>query len=180
MNDANDTNKWANPLPGYMWSLPLGKYSEGGFGAKRKYNLHTGIDLYCKHEQPVAAVETGTVVNIVNFNSKNRPKWMNKTKAILIESQNNVVAYCNVIENPECKIGTKVQAGEIFGKVISVNKYEKKQDICMLHLEFYDYGTRKRVTWSYDWPKPIILQDPSPYLMSLIVGVGNVYKKRTQ
>jgi len=61
---------WKSPLPNCTWSLPLGKYLEAGFGAKRKYSLHTGVDLFCEHLQPLASVENGTVVAIEDFSKK--------------------------------------------------------------------------------------------------------------
>jgi len=34
----------------------------GAFGARRKFNVHSGIDLYAPVGEPVYAVEDGTVV----------------------------------------------------------------------------------------------------------------------
>lgn len=178
-NQATEKKMWINPLPGHIWSLPLGKYLPAGFGARRKFNLHTGIDLFCNHGQMLAAVEAGTVVSIKDFSkNKNKSPWLNKTRAILIEGRSGVVAYCNVIERTGLTVGTKVEAGEIIGNVVRINKKQRKNDICMLHLELYKAGTRKRVTWSYNYPKPPQLLDPSKYLITAITDSTVIYKKR--
>ena len=47
---------------------PIPKPGEPGyFGVSRKYDMHTGIDLYTNDEEPVYALYHGTVVNIENF-----------------------------------------------------------------------------------------------------------------
>jgi murein DD-endopeptidase MepM/ murein hydrolase activator NlpD len=159
--------KWVNPLPGCNWGLPLGKYQTGGFGAKRKYNLHSGVDLHCKHLQPLASVEAGVVVKIIDFGNKDKNPKLNETRAIFVEGDSGVVVYCNVMEREDLRPGIGVAAGEVIGKVIKINKSEKNE-VCMLHLELYRSGTRKRVIWSYQYPKPDCLLDPSNYLISTL------------
>ena len=164
--------RWANPLPGFAWSLPMGKYRPAGFAAKRKFSFHTGVDLTCKHNQPLASVEDGIVIAIRDFtNGKKRkkpPPWLNKTRVILIEGETGVVAYCNVKERPKLKIGDLVDAGEIIGNVIRRNKKKRRKNRCMLHLELYTKETKRRVHWSYHYPKPPQLLDPTNYLVDII------------
>jgi len=167
---------WNNPLPGHIWSLPLGKYSDGGFGSRRKHSIHTGIDLFCEHNQPLASVEEGIVVAIKDF-SKNKTPWLNRTRVILIEGCTGVVVYCNVEERPGLQVGDLVEAGEIIGKVIRINKKKKKQDKCMLHLELYEQETKRRVVWSYNYPKPIQLLDPTDYLVNIITKTQVIYRR---
>lgn len=50
------------------FSLPT---SEGVFGAKRKFDMHTGIDLYCTEQTPVYAIEDGIVIGVENFTGPN-------------------------------------------------------------------------------------------------------------
>jgi len=166
---------WQNPLPNHFWSLPLGKHQAGGFGSKQKFSYHTGVDLLCNHMQPLAAVEAGTIVGIQNFSKKNtnekKSPWFNNTRVILIEGKSGVVAYCNVIEGADTKVGQKVEAGDVLGNVIKINKGKSnKNDVCMLHLELYEEGTRKRVAWSFMFPKPPQLLDPSIHLVSIITN----------
>lgn len=171
-----EETKWKNPLPNCTWSLPCGKYHPAGFGARRTYNLHTGIDLFCEHMQPLAAVEAGKIINITDF-SKNKKPWLNRTRVILIEGQAGVVSYCSVLERNGLKIGQTVMAGEIIGNVIRINKKKRKNDICMLHIELYAHGVKNRKTWSYFFPKPLQLLDPSKYLLSIITDNKVVYRK---
>lgn len=179
MSIINNSKKWNNPLPDCFWSLPLGKYSSGGFGAQRKFSLHTGIDLMCEHMQPLAAVEDGQVVSIENFSkSKNKSNWLNETRVIMIEGSTGVVTYCNVLENPELTVGNQVLAGEIIGNVVRINKNRKTHDICMLHLELYKHNTKKRVTWNPNYPKPPQLLNPHQFLLEIITDNQSVYKKR--
>jgi murein DD-endopeptidase MepM/ murein hydrolase activator NlpD len=169
MREDNNNVVWKSPLPDCSWSLPCGKYHPAAFGARRKYNIHTGVDLFCEHMQPLASVEDGIVVAIKNFSkNKNKSPWLNKTKAILIEGESGVVAYCNVSERPGLQVGDLVDAGEIIGNVIRINKKKRRKDICMLHLELYEKGTTKRVTWSCNYPKPKHLKDPSPHLIKIL------------
>jgi hypothetical protein len=177
---------WHSPLPGYDWSLPLGKQQPGGFGTKQKFNFHTGVDLFCKHLQPLAAVEAGTIVALQDFSKnknkqeQNNPRY-NNTRVILIEGKTGVVAYCNVQEAENIKIGMKIDAGDIIGNVVRVNKNKRENDICMLHLELYEHGTRKRVSWSFVFPKPVHLLDPTEHLVSIITNskTTKIYKRRS-
>lgn len=163
---------WVNPLPGCTWSLPMGKYHPAGFGAKRKYSLHTGVDLNCKHNQPLASVEDGIVVAIRDFTNSSKKKnptpWLNKTRVILIEGETGVVAYCNVKERAGLKVGDLVDAGEVIGSVIRINKKKRRKDKCMLHLELYMKETKRRVCWSPRFPKPPQLLDPTRCLVDII------------
>lgn len=178
--DNDNDISWKSPLPGCHWPLPNGKYHPAGFGAKRPHNRHTGVDLFCDHNQPLAAVEDGFVVAIRDFSKhKTKKPWLNRTRVILIEGFTGVVAYCNVKERNGLKIGQDVKAGEIIGNVIRINKKKKKKDTCMLHLELYEPGTRKRVSWSYQYPKPPQLLDPTPHLVGAIVEDQVVIRRRT-
>jgi len=180
-NNTSTKTRWTNPLPEYTWSLPLGKYSTGGFGSKRKHGIHAGIDLFCDHNQPLSAVEEGIVVAIRNFSKhkKNKTPWLNRTRVILIEGETGVVAYCNVVERPGLEPGDLVDAGEIIGKVIRINKRKRKQDRCMLHIELYTQETTRRAAWSYNFPKPTQLLDPTDYLVNIITKTQVSYRRNT-
>ena len=180
INKVCESNTWRNPLPGITWAIPLGKNHPAGFGSRRKYGFHTGLDLYCKHNQELVSVENGTIVAITDFgkNKKNKSPWLNKTRVILIEGKTGVVAYCNVRELETLKPGQKVKAGEKIGNVISIFKKKSKKNACMLHLELYASGTKRRVFWADTFPKPPQLLDPTPHLLDIIVEQQVVYKRR--
>lgn len=179
LTNKKDENSWVSPLPEHYWSVPLGKYHPSGFGARRKYNLHTGVDLFCDHNQPLASVEDGIIIGIRNFSKKKVP-WLNQTRVILIEGKTGVVAYCNVKEREGLRVGDEVLAGEIIGNVIRINKKKKKnkKDLCMLHLELYSPGTKKRAKWSYNFPKPPQLLNPTQHLLDIITDSQVIIKRR--
>ncbi len=176
MEDSN--NGWKSPLPNFDWSIPLGKYHPAGFGARRTYSLHTGVDLYCNHLQPVASVEDGSVVGIRDFSKRSKSPGNNRSRVILIEGASGVCVYGNVRERKRLKVGDRVKAGEIIGKVYQPNKKRRRKNECMLHFELYTKGTRKRVTWSYNFPKPPQLLDPSGKLLDIIKDTQVLYKRR--
>ena len=75
---------WSWPLS----STPLMPDEPGQFGAKRRHDIHTGVDLYCEMGTDVLAVEAGVVTKVVWFTGSQAPglgEWWNDTLAILIE-----------------------------------------------------------------------------------------------
>jgi murein DD-endopeptidase MepM/ murein hydrolase activator NlpD len=155
--------KWIWPLPGED------KYTSyaGMFGAIRKFDVHTGIDLYCQPEQKVIAVEDGEVVLIENFTGENAnppSPWWHETKAILIEGSSGVVVYGELRPLETIKVGQKIWAGQYIGNVITVLKKDKGTPMNMLHLELYKPGTRETVVWNLGEPQPDSLLDPQPNL----------------
>ena len=178
INNNAETGKWSSPLPGLTWSMPLGKNHPSGFGSRRKYGFHTGIDLYCEHDQPLAAVESGKVISITDFGKRQHTSpWLNKTRVILIEGKSGIVAYCNVREDRGLKPGHRVDSGQVIGKVVNIFKKRNKKNACMLHLELYSPGTKRRVSWSNNYPKPQQLLDPTSKLLDIIVAKQVMYKR---
>ena len=176
-----DEIRWVTPLPGYSWSLPVGKYHPSGFGAKRPGSFHAGVDLFCAHNQTLASVEEGIVIAIQDFSKqqKNRP-WFNRTRVVLIEGESGVVAYCNVQERKGLQVGDLVDAGEVIGKVVRLNKKRRRKNKCMLHIELYTQETSRRVVWSYNFPKPPQLLDPTNHLVGIISNTQVTYRRRAQ
>lgn len=175
-----DEIRWTTPLPNCDWAIPLGKCSPGGFGARRPYSLHTGVDLFCNHNQIFTSVEEGIVIAIQNFSKqqKKRP-WLNRTRVVLIEGESGVVAYCNVKERPGLCVGDLVEPGEVLGNVVRIHKKKRRKDKCMLHIELYKKETKKRVCWSYSFPKPPQLLDPTNYLVGVITDSQVIYRRHT-
>ena len=119
---------------------------QGRFGAMRKHDYHTGLDLYCEEGTPVYAMESGTVVNVCNFTGKNAgSEWWNDTFAILIEGKSGVILYGEII--PLFYPGVQVQTGQLIGYVMTVLKKDKKLPMCMLHIELYKTGYRGDGEW---------------------------------
>ena len=156
----------------WLWPLPgadrISSY-QGDFGAVRKYDIHTGVDIYCDPDQLVVAVEDGKIISIENFTGENAnppSPWWNDTKAVLIEGKSGVVVYGEIKPLDSIRVGDKVKAGKILGKVITVLKKDKGTPMTMLHIELYKPGTKETLIWNLGEPQPENLLNPLEYLDS--------------
>jgi murein DD-endopeptidase MepM/ murein hydrolase activator NlpD len=151
-----------NPMPIVLEEGP------GSFGYKRKFDIHTGIDLYCDDRAPVYCVEDGRVVNIENFTGESaQSPWWNETKAVLVESKSGVLVYGEIDVDESIHIGKNIKIGDILGYVIPVLKKDKGTPMCMLHFELYKHGTTSTVWWKLEDDKPSNLLNPTTLLKSL-------------
>ena len=117
----------------------------GRFGAIRKFDVHTGFDIYCPDGEPVYAIESGIVTSIEHFTGKfttpiPMPWWAN-TMAIGIEGKSGVILYGEVY-TPKIKVGDKIFEGQKIAKVKRVLKKDKGLPTTMLHIELYEHGYR--------------------------------------
>ena len=154
---------WTWPLPG---ADRLSSY-QGDFGAIRKHDNHSGVDIYCEPGQLVVAVEDGVIISIEDFTGENAnppSPWWNNTKAILIEGASGVVVYGEVSPLSTTKVGHKIRAGKILGKVETVLKKDKGLPMTMLHIELYKKGTKETIVWNLEEPQPENLLNPMPFL----------------
>lgn len=156
----------------YKWPL-MGedKYTshQGMFGAVRKFDIHTGVDCYCDPDQLVLSMEDGVVVKIENFTGENATPpspWWNDTQAVFVEGKTGVIVYGEIKPLESLKVGEKVKAGKILGRVVTVLKNDKGLPMTMLHLELYKIGTRETVTWNIGENQPDTLLDPTYLLES--------------
>jgi len=167
---------WVFPLEHWDGYIPnLSNGHPGAFGAIRKHDIHTGVDLYVKqtNSNTVKSVEAGIVVAIVNFTGpKAESPWWNETKAILIEGKSGVVCYGELEPRETIFLDKEVIAGEILGSIIPVFGKEKiKNEIenhsnLMLHIELYTKGTKEPVWWKLNESQPKNLLDPTINLLN--------------
>ena len=138
----------------------------GFFGAVRKYDIHTGIDLYTEDGANVYAIRSGVVVRIEDFTGpKAGSDWWEDTKAILVEDSEGVILYGELEPVSGLDVGDVVRPGELIGHVKRVLKVDKgKNPTSMLHLEYYTRGTRHSVWWKKDEPMPENLRNPMELL----------------
>lgn len=123
------------------------------FGAKRRYDIHTGIDLYCNHGDAVFAFEDGIVVAIEDFTGPDAESpWWNPTKAVLVEGKSGVICYGEV--EPLVEVGQTVAKGDKIATVLTVLKNDKGKPMTMLHMELHKPGTTKTSWWKLDEPMP--------------------------
>jgi hypothetical protein len=138
----------------------------GKFGAVRKHDIHTGVDLYCDQGQPVRAVEPGTVVAVLQFTGpKAGSFWWRDTRAVMVEGVEHVVLYGEIAEAPRLAVGITVQAGEVLGEVVRVLRQDRGLPTTMLHLELYALGVREPVWWRFGESQPPGLLDPTERLL---------------
>ena len=160
--------RWRWPLP-TRDPLPT---DVGAFGALRKHEVHTGVDLYAPVGTPVRAVADGYVLLVTPFTGDNAGSpWWNTTQAVLVAHNDGVVVYGEI--EPCVQEDRRVSRGQIIGTVMRVRK--QREPSSMLHLELwssldkaiYNY-TGARALIASDWlpgeKRPKGLLDPTPYL----------------
>jgi hypothetical protein len=149
------------PLNNYLHKLPTSEEA-GGFGYVRKFDVHTGVDLYCAEGDEVYAMEDGKIVNIEKFTGEwAGSPWWNDTEAILIEGESGVILYGEIIVSDVIRKNKVVKEGELLGKIKPVLKKNKGvvPSINMLHIELYKKNTTESVWWKIVSEKPDNLLD---------------------
>lgn len=167
------TDEWTGPawpLAGQVRSVPA-PGAPGSFGARRKHDVHTGIDLHCDEGTRVFAVRGGVVVSVVDFTgAKTDPPspWWEDTKAVLVRDEHFVLCYGEIAPDEGVVPGTALKPGDPVGRVLRVLRKDKGSPVAMLHLEAYKLGTTEPVWWRHDEPQPENLLDPTPFITHLI------------
>ena len=161
----------------------------GTFSAIRMYDIHTGIDLYCKPGTEVIAMEPGIVVGIEAFTGEHVPgehksAWWNNTFVVLIHGNitNQIFAYGEISSfYKNIKLDAYVEQGTPIGRIdVPVLKNKKQRPITMLHMEQYSelpYGytgsffnigdISATAYWPLNAEKPMALMDPTNTLLNL-------------
>ena len=131
----------------------------GSFGAVRKHDIHTGVDLYADEGTEVFAVEDGTIVKVGQFTGKDAgsPWWLD-TDFMMIEGESGVVLYGEIEPAVSCGI---VNSGDLIGYVKRVLRNDKGLPTSMLHLELYETNSRDEAVWELNKEKPKCLRDPT-------------------
>lgn len=154
--------------------IPCGDHHPGAFGAIRKHDIHTGVDLYAPEGTPVFPMEEGVVVAIIHdFTGEwAGSPWWNETGAVMIEDGSGVWLYGEIRPSELLKVGQKVDVADTLGYVQTVLKVDKGAPMSMLHVERYTRGSRVPVSvWSLDTPQPEKLIDPTGMLIGIDCGL---------
>lgn len=139
----------------------------GAFGTRRKYDVHTGVDLYSPLHVVVQAVEPGVVLSRELFTGvRAGSPWWNDTQAVLIQGASGIVVYGELELYPGPYPGQHIEAGESIGRVERVVRKDKGRPTTMLHLELYEPGALAPVWWKLDESRPKGLLDPTPLLLA--------------
>jgi len=161
------------PLFNYKYKIPQ-ENDLGAFGVKRKYDIHTGVDLYCNHGDVVLSIEEGEVLAIKPFTGEIAGfPWWNDTWGIAIKGKSGIINYGEVKPKKSLKEGDFVKEGDIIGIVIPVLKKDKGKvpSTSMLHLELYNSYNGEWVEWELGNKKPDNLEDPTNLLISLYKNI---------
>jgi len=164
--------RWLFPLKNCN-GVPI-NHHPGAFGFHRRKNHHTGVDLYCRDGESVYAVEDGIVVKVDYFTGpKVGHEWWEETWGVMIEGASGVVNYGEVTPIEGIQVGQTIKRGSQVGNVKRVLFADKhRPDIpghstSMLHLEFYQHGTRDFADWHTPSKNPTLL-DATPYLLNAV------------
>lgn len=156
------------PLQSYKHKIPTSK-QPGGYAAVRKYDIHTGVDLYCNENDNVYAIESGVIIRSGHFTGEQAGSpWWNNTDFILVKGKSGCILYGEIQLSPyflRGAIGDQISEGTILGKVIPVLKKDKGLPMNMLHIELYKPRYQgEGVIWNLNTPKPEPLKDITPLL----------------
>jgi murein DD-endopeptidase MepM/ murein hydrolase activator NlpD len=156
------------PLKDYKYNIPQDE-DLGAFGVKRKFDTHTGVDLYCSEGDLVYAIEDGEVIAVEAFTGEIAGfPWWNDTYAVAVYGKSGIINYGEVY--PKLGLGDKIKEGDVIGYVIPVLKVDKGKvpSINMLHLELYSQYNGEWVEWTLDTSQPKNLLDPTDLLKQLL------------
>jgi phosphopantothenoylcysteine decarboxylase len=175
---------WQFPLLTFEASFPGIPVEDhpGAFGNIRKRGgRHCGVDLYCKKDSLVFAVESGKVVDVERFTGKAvQSPWWNDTWSVKVLGASGVVCYGEIEPFSSIKVGTTICRGDTIGKVIPVLPDDKlRADIpghstSMLHFQLYDYGMiHKDEDWASEQETPPAgILDPTQKLVDAMESFG--------
>lgn len=157
------------PLKNYKCQIPTG-IEFGAFGVTRKFDIHTGVDMYCNAGDECLAMEDGIVIAVEFFTgpSVDMP-WWNDTQAVAIKGASGIINYGEV--RAHVKVGDEIEEGDLIGWVIPVLKQDKGKvpSMTMLHLELYNEYDGQWVLWEVDTEQPKNLLDPTKLLQNALI-----------
>lgn len=168
--NITEGHRWYRPFLGGKY-LPLSPHI-GSFGAKRKHEIHTGVDKYYTMGESVAAMEDGEVISIGQFTGKALGHdWWNDTWHITIKGKSGNIVYGEIKVDEQFKVGDKVKAGDFMGTLLEVVKeppriYVEGHDPAMLHVELLR-ELSECPYWKVGEDRPKGILDPTPYLYLL-------------
>lgn len=167
----NDLNCAANDCSLYDY-LPT--FSEpGSFGFKRTFEIHNGLDVYCRDGSNVFAVEDGEVIKITQFTGKDvGSPWWEETWAIYVKGQSGVVCYGEMNKQFNFVVGDGVRVGDSLGCIHHVLPESKiRRDIrnhnnAMLHIQLFSEYFTEDIPFEVKSGVKNTLLDPTPYMQN--------------
>lgn len=153
--------------------VPVGNHP-GAFGAVRKFDIHTGVDLYTDRSF-VYAMEDCEIINVFDFTGpKVGSPWWLPTHALLVKGESGFILYGEVGIKTDIITGRfkTLNKGEYLGTVKSVLPKEKIRSYIpghnnkMLHVELYSDEPIKPAYWALNEKRPMNLLDPTNLLLN--------------
>lgn len=154
-------------LLSHEWSFP--NNHQNHFGAKRKFDHHTGVDIFAPEGTSVFSVSDGKVVDVGVFTGPHAVPpmpWWNETFYVMVETESGIVYNYGEI-SPVVSNGDDIKVGDLLGTVMTVLKKDKGLPMSMLHFEMYVKYPGICAVWNHDQPMPDLLLDPTDFLKSL-------------
>lgn len=135
------------------------------FGARRRFDVHTGVDLFAPEGEIIYAIEDGTVVDVCTFTGASiGMPWWNETMCACVAGKSGVINY-GEITSAVFK-GQEVKEGDIIGYVKQVLIKDKGKPMSMLHIELYEHGYKGKgfennvwEAWELDGDMPPMLKN---------------------
>jgi|GEM_PF-1891379 len=173
---SNDAPIW--PLPG----VPYESHPRGKFGVVRKFDRHTGIDLYAPEGAGVVSMTSGVLHYVGPFTGPDvvcddypeGSNWWLPTNCVVVESPDHkFVLYGEITVDTDVQHKWDsdrhkvIEKGSLIGYVKRVLRHDKGTPVSMLHVEqLRKWTSRCPVVWGRDdRDPPEELLDPT----SLIV-----------
>ena len=159
--------------------IPLSGHP-GAFGAVRKHDIHTGVDLYVPEGTAVYALYDGVVVDVSKFTGPeaNPPcPWWNETYSVTVfhKEIGIFLLYGEIYPAIDSNKPFFIKKGHLLGNVCKVLKKDKGLPMSMLHIEAYTKLKTKTINddtvsiihpyWHHNNRCPDGLIDPTPYII---------------
>jgi hypothetical protein len=135
--------------------------TQGLFGSSRKFDVHTGLDLYCEPLSIVTCIADGVVLEVIDFTGvKAGSPWWHDTQAVAVQLPNGtVMVYGEILSAVQPQ--QKVVKGQVLGWVQQVLIKDKGVNpTSMLHFELWTSNYQSNFTWDLLKPQPIGLMNP--------------------
>ena len=130
------------------------------YGAERRHDIHTGVDLFAPEGTPVYACEDGEVIDVCTFTGASiGMPWWNETMCVSVKGASGVILYGEI--TPKVNKGDSIREGDLIGLIKRVLIKDKGRPMSMLHIEWYEAeypgkGFENNVweAWTLDGKKP--------------------------
>lgn len=138
----------------------------GSFGAKRKHDIHTGVDLCCPEHTKIYSPDDGELVEVGIFTGPDAGSpWWNPTGYCVIRYSYGAVLFGEI--NPETFPSKEIKKCQLLGTVQTVLKHNKGLPTSMLHVELYSKYIEPAI-WYHNNDCPHGLIDPSNIVSKIL------------